>query len=99
MTTVTRNEKGQIVKGSKSLNPGGRDKLPAEVRARLLYVTPEAVQTIIEIMRDKRVSAKVRLTAAQEILNRVYGRPVQAHDLSGGGDQIIKIIMDDGAPK
>lgn len=41
--------------------------------------TRAAVATMVTIMRDKTVSAATRLTAAESILSRGHGRPIQPH--------------------
>jgi hypothetical protein len=41
--------------------------------------TRAAVVTMVTIMRDKSVSAATRLTAAEAILSRGHGKPIQPH--------------------
>lgn len=61
-----------FVKGQ-SGNPGGRRKgsISLEVQALLRQLTPEAVNTLAEIMRDKSLAASARATAALGILKKV----------------------------
>jgi hypothetical protein len=72
---VVRNELGRVVKGS-ALNPGGRPKLPAELREVAQAACPQAIQTVIALL-DHR-DPKIQLRAAEILLDRGYGRPVQA---------------------
>ncbi len=59
----------------RSGNPGGRPKIPPEARETALALTPEAVETLGEIMRDKTASAPARVSAAVAILDRALGKP------------------------
>jgi len=54
-------------------NPGGKKKIPADVKEALAAASPKAVQTLIDLLDDK-VPA-VRLRAAIEVLNRHLGPP------------------------
>ena len=67
----------------KSGNPGGR---PAKTAQELDLIaackdrTPEALDVILSIMRDGEKEA-TRLNAAQSIIERAYGKPVQPQDV------------------
>lgn len=50
--------------------------------------TEEAIKTMVEIMRDRDNMPATRLTAANMLLDRAYGRPAQA----------IQHQTEDGAP-
>lgn len=67
-----------------SPNPGGRPKVPEDVKQLWREHTPEAVQKVVSIMRNKRVAPSIQLSAAQTIIERAYGRPSQEVALSGG---------------
>ena len=67
--------KGGFTKG-KSGNPGGRPKMPAEVREMLLAKANEAVQVITKFLSDS--DPRVALKAAELLLDRAYGKPVSA---------------------
>lgn len=64
-------------KPGQSGNPGGRPK-DKTLRQLAREHTVEAVQTLIEIMLDKSSSEMARVRAAEAILDRGYGKPVQA---------------------
>lgn len=68
-------------------NPGGRPKLPAEMREIFQAKAPEAFEVLCKHLHasDPRVS----VAAATQILDRAYGRPVQAIDAN---------ITEDGGP-
>ena len=65
------------VKGQ-SANPGGKPNLtPDEADALNLArkFAPDAVRALHEIATSKTASDKARVTAAEAIINRVYGKP------------------------
>jgi hypothetical protein len=64
----------------RSGNPGGRPKLPEELRDRIRALSDDAVTVLEHALRDEDV--RVRLVAAQTLLDRGYGRPAQAKDVT-----------------
>ena len=64
----------------RSGNPGGRPKLPEELRDRIRALSDDAVTVLEQALRDDDV--RVRLVAAQTLLDRGYGRPPQATDVT-----------------
>lgn len=58
-------------------NPGGRPKILAEVRELARNYTDDAINTLAEIMKDKKQNTSARVAAATELLNRGYGKPTQ----------------------
>lgn len=73
---IERNEEGKFVKGAASPNPGGRPKIPAELRTRLQNLCPKAIDALEQCLDSK--DPKVRIVAAREILDRSYGRVAAA---------------------
>ena len=74
-----RTPTGQFLPGHTG-NPGGRPGLPPEVRARLSALSLPAVQVLADALYGD--DARVRVVAAAHILDRLYGRPAQATDLT-----------------
>lgn len=74
-----RTPTGQFLPGHTG-NPGGRPGLPAEVRARLSALSLPAVQALADALHGD--DPRVRVVAAAHILDRLYGRPAQATDLT-----------------
>ena len=70
-------EKGQ------SGNPGGRPREVAEVRELAQEHTPEAISTLVEIMKNKDSKDAARVAAATALLDRGYGRPGQSVEVKG----------------
>jgi hypothetical protein len=72
-----RTTNGRFQKGE-SGNPGGRPKLPAEMREMFQAKAPEAFEVLRKHLHasDPRVS----VSAATQILDRAYGRPAQTID-------------------
>lgn len=59
-------------------NPGGRPKIDQEVRRLAQEMSVEAIHTLGDIMRDTEGDKRVRAMAANSILDRAVGKPVQA---------------------
>lgn len=79
--TAKRDPKtGQLLKGS-VLNPTGRPKVVAHVRDLARQCTEDAIRTLHEIALNKEEPAAARVTAANSLLDRGYGKPMQVHDV------------------
>jgi hypothetical protein len=61
----------------KSGNPGGRPKIPEDVKEACRALTPMAISTLQEVCASGETPPGVRVAAAEAILNRAWGRPVQ----------------------
>jgi hypothetical protein len=70
MTRLVRNERGQVLSGV--LNPGGRPKLPVEIREMAQAASPRALAKVIEHLNHE--DARVSLRAAEILLDRGYGK-------------------------
>ena len=68
-------------------NPGGRPKLPAEMKEMFQAKAPEAFEVLCQHLNAK--DPRVSVAAATQILDRAYGRPVQSIDAN---------ISEDGGP-
>ena len=74
----------------RSGNPGGRPKLPAEMREMFQAKAPEAFEVLSRHLQSP--DAKVAIAAATQILDRAYGRPVQSIDANITEDPIRYIV-------
>jgi hypothetical protein len=73
--------RGGFKKG-RSGNPGGRPRQPASVMHEGRRHTLEALRVLSRLMRSAETES-VRLNAAEAILNRGWGRPIQAFQVDG----------------
>ena len=71
--TTARSTNGQFSKGF-SGNPGGRPRDEQKVAELARSYTREAIETLVELMRSGN-DERVRGTAAQALLDRVWGKP------------------------
>ncbi len=76
-----RDKSGRFLPGHKILSDG-RPKIPDNVKEAIRAACPEAVQYLIEVMRNPKEKTAHRLEAAQTLLDRGYGKPTQAQDIS-----------------
>ena len=79
-------------KKGQSGNPGGRPKTAEKVRLLAQEHSPEAIETLVKIMRNGKPDA-ARVMAADKILDRACGRAPQAHTGGDGEEPIIVRIV------
>lgn len=77
--------RGRPFKKGQSGNPGGRPKGELALREAARKHCPEAIRRIAEIMRSS-TDERVVIHAAEVLLERGYGKPVQAVAVSGDGE-------------
>jgi hypothetical protein len=58
-------------------NPGGRPKVLGDVQELAREKSPEAINTLSNIMRDAKAPPAARVAAANALLDRGYGKPTQ----------------------
>jgi hypothetical protein len=72
-------------------NPGGRPKRPQTIEARLIIAdvkeaarerTPQALATLEDVMNDPEAPPAARVSAATAILDRGWGKPHQAAEVT-----------------
>lgn len=86
-----------FVKGQ-SGNPGGRVKQDVNVRDMCRAHTAMAVKTLVEIAENPDAPPSARTTAAQYLLDRGWGRPAQAVEVTGegGGPVTLRVLIEGG---
>src|SRR5262245_324896 len=75
---------GRPFKKGQSGNPGGRPKVIAEVKELAREHTGEAIQTLVSIMSNPKSAPAARVSAANSLLDRGYGKAPQ--HISGEGE-------------
>lgn len=71
-------------------NPGGRPKECAEVKALAREYGPEAIEKLVELLRGD--DPRVAKAAADSLLDRAYGKPTQAVDMTAEVSATIQAI-------
>lgn len=71
-----RDNKGRFILGQ-SGNLSGRPKIVGELKELAAQHTPQAIQTLADIMNDKEAPPAARVAASTALLDRVYGKPQQ----------------------
>ncbi len=68
--------------------PGIPNKLTAPMKVLASQYGPDALETLVQIMRGSQ-NEQVRIAAAKELLDRGFGRPAQAVEVSRGRDLTV----------
>ena len=88
---MNRTGSGQFRKG-RSGNSRGRPKRDLEIAALARTYTNEAINTLVEIMRNGKTSS-AQLQAACAILDRGWGKPPQALDFSQSEETPMQAVI------
>ena len=75
-------------KKGQSGNPGGRPKVVAEVKELARAHTGEAIETLVSIMNNPKAAPAARVSAANALLDRGYGKPPQ--HITGEGAAFLR---------
>lgn len=75
--------RGRPIQKGQVLNPGGRPKIPEDVKEACKAASVEAVDVLLTLMRSEDTNAGERIKAAVAILNRAWGTPAQSVEISG----------------
>jgi hypothetical protein len=78
-------------------NPSGRPKVIGYIRDLAREHTEEAVDTLLDVMRNQDAPSAARVAAAEAMLSRGWGKPTQpiaGDDAAPPITQIIRTIVD-----
>ncbi len=93
---MDREANGQFRPGV-SGNPGGRPAQLAEVTELARARTPKVIEALYGIVLDPDQPTGARVSAAQVLLDRGYGRPQASVDLHvAGGPSLVDILVGAG---
>src|SRR6476659_7431097 len=81
--------KGGFQRG-RSGNPGGRPKLPADIREAFKAKAPQALEVLTRCLQSG--DDRIAMMAAQAILDRGYGKPMQSIDANINDDPVRYIV-------
>ena len=85
-------------KGSEKPPGSGRkagtpNKATADVKALARVHGPDAIATLVDIMRAIEQPTPARVAAARELLDRGYGKAPQAHTDADGGNLLPTVVL------
>ena len=88
---------GQFKKGDPRRGPGGRKKVPEDIREMLKGATPAACKLLCDTISDETARIELRVKCSEIVLDRVFGKPQQAVEVDAksipqvifvGGDKV-----------
>ena len=72
---------------------GTRNKATADVKAVAATYTTAAVETLAEIMQDSNAPPAARVSAANALLDRAWGKPRQELEHAGNTAEPLQILI------
>lgn len=81
---------GRFVKGNTG---GGRTQLPEELKTAFRAACPQALDVLKRILTNEGAKDSDRIRCAEIILDRGYGKPVQAVDLETNAGETCGVVL------
>ena len=78
-------------KKARAAIPGGRPKVVAEVKELARSTHGEAIETLVSIMTNPKAAPAARVSAANSLLDRGYGKPPQHITGEGGPSYVVRL--------
>ena len=89
-----RDSKGRFVKGEYKGGPG-RASIPEDIKQMFRSLAPDCCKVLCEIVNDPSARQADRIKAAEVILDRGWGKPVQSVDLDASSiPQVVFVGAD-----
>lgn len=85
--------RGRPIQKGQVLNPGGRPKIPEDIKEAARAASAQAIKVLVDIMSNEEANQGERIKAAIAILNRAWGTPAQSVEITGrdGGALSVQI--------
>ncbi len=81
----------------KSGNPNGRPKVNLEIQALARAQTPACFEVLTAISQDIKAPPAARVSAANSLLDRGWGKPAQSIDMTHEvGGELAKLLKEIG---
>lgn len=81
---------GKFLPGNKG---GGRAQLPEDLKMAFRAAAPDALAVLKKILLDEGAKHADRIRCAEVILDRGYGKPVQAVDLETNPGEVGIVLL------
>jgi hypothetical protein len=88
---------GRGFQPGQSGNPGGKPKGLAEVQQLARAHTVTAINTLAQIASAAKAPPAARVSAAQALLDRGWGKPMQPMEHGGPGGGPVRLTWGDGS--
>lgn len=94
----TRDARGRIIKGSTSLNPGGKTAIGKEIQRYAELHCMEAIDFLVNVMRDPIYRTQDRIEAAKELIRQGHGlaKGKSSGEDEGGKNTTVNVLVING---
>jgi hypothetical protein len=89
---TARKQRGRPFPKGISPNPNGRPRTPAEMKEAFKAATPEAIDYLVKLIRNKKARTSDRIRACEIIIDHGLGKAPQ--EIQFSGDAPLTIVFD-----